>query len=380
MLEGLDSVDWSTLTHAYGEADNVPVLIRELASPFPEFWKQALDDLRGCIMHQGTVYEATVFVVPFFIELLEYDSVQCQDELLEDLAYMGFIGEGREGDSAFDVFLTRLYDAVALGLRMYMKLLEEGQHRVRMCALYTLDALRKQTPEIISWMYAHFLQETDPQVKTGFLIYLSSRIEYLPEGEQLFSNLLNTEEEHLLVRALAALKQVQHCKEQTPRETIHLLLDMLVNPGSLEEMYAALPWRLYNLVSTISDFLLFLGYDVADLVIPALLERLRYLDQCYRLRAASHTNGDLWYKLIKQDYATSHIMRTLFHFAFQEKRLQRNAVPFLLTTTQRAVLTAILTSDVAGDFPEEITKCLDEFGLPYRWKLQILLQFNKNKR
>src|SRR5690349_20497174 len=91
MLEDLDRVDWSKLRHAYGEASAVPALIRALASPVSEYWEQALDDLRGCILHQGTVYEATLFAVPFLIELLEYDTVQCKEELLKDLAYIGFI-------------------------------------------------------------------------------------------------------------------------------------------------------------------------------------------------------------------------------------------------------------------------------------------------
>src|SRR5207237_10305385 len=36
MLEGLDAVEWASLTHAYGEAADVPGLIRELLSSDPE--------------------------------------------------------------------------------------------------------------------------------------------------------------------------------------------------------------------------------------------------------------------------------------------------------------------------------------------------------
>ena len=32
MLEGLDEINWSQLHHAYGEANNVPQLIRKLLS------------------------------------------------------------------------------------------------------------------------------------------------------------------------------------------------------------------------------------------------------------------------------------------------------------------------------------------------------------
>ncbi len=36
MLETLDAIPWSTLHHAYGEASDVPGLMRDLASPKKE--------------------------------------------------------------------------------------------------------------------------------------------------------------------------------------------------------------------------------------------------------------------------------------------------------------------------------------------------------
>ncbi|GHO46095.1 hypothetical protein [Ktedonospora formicarum] len=42
MLETLDSIPWSDLEHAYGEASNVPDMIRGLVSPEPEIYWQLL--------------------------------------------------------------------------------------------------------------------------------------------------------------------------------------------------------------------------------------------------------------------------------------------------------------------------------------------------
>ena len=41
MLEGLDTIDWSSLTHAHGAAMNVPELLRSLLSEDADVWMQA---------------------------------------------------------------------------------------------------------------------------------------------------------------------------------------------------------------------------------------------------------------------------------------------------------------------------------------------------
>jgi hypothetical protein len=70
MLEGLDAVDWGTLTHAYGSAGDVPGLLRALASPDQDAREEAVYELLGNIWHQGTVYSASAAAVPFLFELL----------------------------------------------------------------------------------------------------------------------------------------------------------------------------------------------------------------------------------------------------------------------------------------------------------------------
>ena len=70
MLEGLDAIDWSKLRHAYGEATDVPNQIRALLSEDKKVRDDAMDELCGNILHQGTVYEASSYAVPFLQELL----------------------------------------------------------------------------------------------------------------------------------------------------------------------------------------------------------------------------------------------------------------------------------------------------------------------
>jgi HEAT repeat protein len=70
MLNDLDAVPWRAMRHALGAATDVPRLIRALVSADREERQTALKELFACLLHQGTVYEATALAVPFLFELL----------------------------------------------------------------------------------------------------------------------------------------------------------------------------------------------------------------------------------------------------------------------------------------------------------------------
>lgn len=66
-MKSLDEVPWSALYHAYGTAADVPGQLRKLREASTS--GDAIHELFGNIWHQGTVYEATSFAVPFLVEL-----------------------------------------------------------------------------------------------------------------------------------------------------------------------------------------------------------------------------------------------------------------------------------------------------------------------
>lgn len=73
VLQGLDSVPWADLEHAYGPAADVPGLLRQLLVSDPKVFRGALRTLYGNVFHQGTRYPATPYVVPFLIETCASD-------------------------------------------------------------------------------------------------------------------------------------------------------------------------------------------------------------------------------------------------------------------------------------------------------------------
>ncbi len=71
MLDGLEAIDWASVSHAYGDASDVPALLRDLLSSVSSTRESAARELFTNIWHQGSVYPATVHALPFLIDLLE---------------------------------------------------------------------------------------------------------------------------------------------------------------------------------------------------------------------------------------------------------------------------------------------------------------------
>lgn len=82
MLEGLNKVEWSKLKHAYGSAEDAPDFIVKLLSTDADEREEAYEYLYSAIWHQGTVYEATAYVVPFLLEILTSPTFSRHEDLL----------------------------------------------------------------------------------------------------------------------------------------------------------------------------------------------------------------------------------------------------------------------------------------------------------
>jgi hypothetical protein len=129
MLDDLVRVDWAGLTHAYGPADDLPGLLRGLAQGDDD----ALYELYGNIWHQGTVYPATAYAVPYLIRLLDGPDSDTAGilGLLDEIARAR---AGREDAAA--------HLAVAAGLPSYLRLLAaHPEQGVRAAVAATIGAL-----------------------------------------------------------------------------------------------------------------------------------------------------------------------------------------------------------------------------------------------
>jgi hypothetical protein len=72
-MPSLDDERWRTLHHAYGEASDIPGLLRRLAG-FPEcsdYQAEPYFSLWSSLCHQGDVYSASYAAVPEIVRMIE---------------------------------------------------------------------------------------------------------------------------------------------------------------------------------------------------------------------------------------------------------------------------------------------------------------------
>ncbi|MFD2685089.1 HEAT repeat domain-containing protein [Streptomyces phyllanthi] len=69
MFNGLHDIDWPSMEHAYGPADEVPSLLVAMRSPDADERDKALDEFYSAVHHQGDVYPCTAASLPFLFEL-----------------------------------------------------------------------------------------------------------------------------------------------------------------------------------------------------------------------------------------------------------------------------------------------------------------------
>lgn len=93
VLEGIEHIDWSRRRHAFGPADDLPGLLRDVAGGGAAA-DRAVGELFVTIWHQGTVYDATSVAVPFLGELAASDDVDTEVRYLL-LALIYDIGRGK---------------------------------------------------------------------------------------------------------------------------------------------------------------------------------------------------------------------------------------------------------------------------------------------
>ena len=169
MLENLNSIEWSKISHAYGPAADVPNHIRALLSPNTKEFESAIHQLLGNIWHQGTVYEATAYAVPFLYEVLLCPACRCRIDVLYLLISIangssynqvhGQVGAPKDKVSKADfdtqlerelVWVKTAFDAVAEGRESLTVLLRDDDVNIRIASAFLLGFLRVDVERAIT--------------------------------------------------------------------------------------------------------------------------------------------------------------------------------------------------------------------------------------
>ncbi|MEV8592286.1 HEAT repeat domain-containing protein [Streptomyces sp. NPDC052012] len=131
MFTGIDEVDWASMRHAYGSAEDVPALLEGLASADAAERETALDGMYGAVHHQGDVYDSTLACVPFLFALAVREEVRDRAGIVELLASIGGVASDEPGG---DGTAARARAAVRAGAEVFVRLMTDPDAAVRRAA------------------------------------------------------------------------------------------------------------------------------------------------------------------------------------------------------------------------------------------------------
>ncbi|MET7595779.1 HEAT repeat domain-containing protein [Streptomyces sp. NPDC005481] len=234
MFRGIDEVDWVSMDHAYGSAEDVPALLRGLASPQPEERERSLDGMYGAVHHQGDVYDSTLACIPFLFALIASEDVPDRGGLVELLASIGGgtvdPQDGDEEYAASDDNCAMARAAVRSGAAVFASLVTDRDPEVRRAAPTALVRFLGEPARVLDLLRERLAEETDDRVRLA-----------LAEGLGLFARLYPASASpavDCLVRIgaaagepglrLAALGQLASCApEHLPADLVPTVVELL---------------------------------------------------------------------------------------------------------------------------------------------------------
>ncbi|CVL08310.1 hypothetical protein FPRO06_12737 [Fusarium proliferatum] len=203
-LAGLESIDWSQLSHAYGPADDVPQLLKDLQSTAPEVYKTAFTKCWSNIYHQGSRYSASVEAIPFLYALLDSPATQDRESLLYLITSLAIghpnwsvpngidvdnweksiaeIEKPEYRDRAMEGF--KAYEAVERGLSSILSCLNEDLASMRANAAHALAFFPRQSATSRMALLERLGGETNNNVSATIVLALAVLFARADDGSE----------------------------------------------------------------------------------------------------------------------------------------------------------------------------------------------------
>jgi hypothetical protein len=253
MLDRLDQIPWDRLTHAYGPAKDVPDLLRRLRTALPGLTgeESPLWHLFGNIWHQGTVYEATAYAVPFLIELAACPLVP------DRVGILGLLAEIATGTSYRDVhgnwlnesdfadrkavelaWAEQAHAAVASGVAAFLAMTRE-EADVRLAAAHVLALLPEHREVVCARLRSMVDAETGSLQRAGLLLLLGLAGDRSEAALSVLTGALAGDD--LVQRRGAALAVASLKPDPLPNLAWVAILDAIA-ADDLEDSFDGLPW------------------------------------------------------------------------------------------------------------------------------------------
>lgn len=194
MLDGIDEEKFARASHAYGNAKDVPDLLRGLLGKTEKQRGAALFGLSSAICHQGTLYTATSLAVPYLLELASSPKVKGRAGILRLLAdivtlddHERFLIDGYPEDvpKELPASFAKAIRAVRKGSEGVAALLADKDPEVRSAAAFLLAWLPKTNAPAVA---TALQKEKDDAVRISMVLALGfldpgARIDGSPRGK-----------------------------------------------------------------------------------------------------------------------------------------------------------------------------------------------------
>ncbi|WP_371526184.1 HEAT repeat domain-containing protein [Streptomyces sp. NBC_01283] len=241
-LTGIEDIDWASMNHAYGDASDVPDLLRGLASPDPAERDEALDGMYGAVHHQGDVYDSTLACVPFLFVLVSDASVRDRGtivgllrsiagEEVPDPEEIGGLFEDEEEDAAW---VANFVDAAAL-IRgrsdVFLEHLSDTDPELRAAAPGALAHLHADPARVFAALRERFPVERDGEAVRSLARAVGvlgvRHVELRPDAGRLLAEVLAFGGGDPELR-LTVLTQLARCApDLLPEETVDIAVEVM---------------------------------------------------------------------------------------------------------------------------------------------------------
>lgn len=156
-LAELDTVNWASLSDAYGSAEDVPQQLRAIASGDDD----AYEDAFGNLWHQGTIYSVTPHAIPFLIGILATGTRHA-----DMLHLLGCMARG-EGDSKAEVMA-----ALKQGVPAFLPFLHSDDAEEVQLGAYLLGGLLNDDPRVLPALLDGFHAQEETAGQLAFVYQL----------------------------------------------------------------------------------------------------------------------------------------------------------------------------------------------------------------
>lgn len=165
VLEGINDINWPELTHAYGSAADVPAMLRAALSENKAHREVAYDIILSSIEHQGTVFQATPYAIPFLIKMLLHEQTPEREYVVVALSQIASACEGVIAGTIEDETQKQIYKEIRKGLSSYIPFLEHPNPYVRYAIVDLLCCLLEDRDQILPILNHHFQKEPSEKVR-----------------------------------------------------------------------------------------------------------------------------------------------------------------------------------------------------------------------